>query len=95
MRKLLKASAAAALLACGATVALAQTITPDSKQTAPPKNQTQPGAAERPAPAPPAATNNPPANQGSGGAAMGPAAGDTEGGKGMTKDKVDQKKSPN
>jgi hypothetical protein len=97
MNKLLKAASAAALLACGATFAFAQTTPSDTnKQTPPPKNSTQPGAPEGPTAQPPAATTTPPAtSQGSGSAAMGPPAADTQGGPGMTKDKIDQKKSPN
>jgi hypothetical protein len=98
MSKFLKATAAAALLACGATFAFAQTAPSDTnKQTPPPKNATQPGAPEGAKAQPPAAatTTPPPPAQGSGSAAMGPPAADTQGGPGMTKDKVDQKKSPN
>lgn len=94
MSKLLKATAAAAILACGATFAFAQTTTPQDKQTPPPKNATQPGAPEGPKAQPPAAKTPPPPSQGSGSAPMGPPAADTQGGPGMTKDKADQKKSP-
>ena len=97
MSKLLKGTAAAALLACGATIAFAQTSPPAQDQAAPPKNATQ-GATQGPAAQPPETTTTPPPTSqgsGSGSAAMGPPAGDTQGGPGMTKDKIDQKKSPN
>ncbi len=96
MSKLLKATAAAALVACGATFAFAQTTPSDtSKQTPPPKNATQPGAPEGPTAQPPAATTIPPSTpQGSGSAAMGPP-GTEPPAPGATKDAKDQKKSPN